>query len=211
MDPDRSTLRCITDMFVEMLRNAEGGVLDLKDAVQALPPGQKRRIYDVTNVLEGVGLIVTLSSGKIKWREAAFEKDLLRQMDLQVELEALEELEAMLDNQMLLVENIIRNAKQDCSSLAYMSLKELCDCYPDDSVLTVQAPSGIQLDVAIPKAVANTPPVFQIHLKSVNGPINVLLLSKSLSVPPCPVVLSFPPSKELLERARLASKAEELE
>jgi transcription factor E2F3 len=35
---------------------AEGGVLDLNKAAEALQV-QKRRIYDITNVLEGIGLI----------------------------------------------------------------------------------------------------------------------------------------------------------
>ena len=32
------------------------------------PPGQKRRIYDITNVLEGIGLIEKKSKNNIQWK-----------------------------------------------------------------------------------------------------------------------------------------------
>ena len=43
--------------FVSLLQEAEHGILDLKVAADALNVKQKRRIYDITNVLEGIGLI----------------------------------------------------------------------------------------------------------------------------------------------------------
>jgi hypothetical protein len=40
--------------------------VDLNEAVGELCV-QKRRIYDITNVLEGIGLIVKHKKNKIKW------------------------------------------------------------------------------------------------------------------------------------------------
>lgn len=40
--------------------------MDLNEAVNKLNV-QKRRIYDITNVLEGIGLIVKYKKNKIKW------------------------------------------------------------------------------------------------------------------------------------------------
>lgn len=37
-------------------------------AVRVLSVGQKRRIYDITNVLEGIGLIVKISKSIVKWK-----------------------------------------------------------------------------------------------------------------------------------------------
>lgn len=51
--------------------------------------------------------------------------------------------------------------------------------------------------------VQNCPAKYQIHLKSVNGPIDIVLLNK-LSVSSLPVVLPVPPSEELLRSAKLA-------
>ena len=41
--------------------------MDLNDAAKVLGV-QKRRIYDITNVLEGIGLIEKSIKNKIKWR-----------------------------------------------------------------------------------------------------------------------------------------------
>uniref|UniRef100_A0A3B4ZUC1 E2F transcription factor CC-MB domain-containing protein n=1 Tax=Stegastes partitus TaxID=144197 RepID=A0A3B4ZUC1_9TELE len=51
------------------------------------------------------------------------------------------------------------------------------------------------LDVPIPKAVQDSPAKYQIHLKSVKGPIDVVLLNKH-SVSSVPVVLPVPPADE---------------
>lgn len=37
-------------------------------AVRILAVGQKRRIYDITNVLEGIGLIMKISKSIVKWK-----------------------------------------------------------------------------------------------------------------------------------------------
>ncbi|PKU78315.1 Transcription factor E2FB [Dendrobium catenatum] len=52
-----SSLGLLTKKFINLLQQAEDGTLDLNKAAEILDV-QKRRIYDITNVLEGVGLIV---------------------------------------------------------------------------------------------------------------------------------------------------------
>lgn len=41
--------------------------MDLNEAAETLKV-QKRRIYDITNVLEGVGLIIKASKNHIRWK-----------------------------------------------------------------------------------------------------------------------------------------------
>jgi transcription factor E2F3 len=48
------------------LKEAPEQCVDLNDAVGKLNV-QKRRIYDITNVLEGIGLIVKYKKNKIRW------------------------------------------------------------------------------------------------------------------------------------------------
>ncbi|KAJ8268415.1 hypothetical protein COCON_G00135870 [Conger conger] len=64
------SLGLLTIKFVTLLQEAKDGVLDLKVAADSLAVRQKRRIYDITNVLEGVGLIEkkprTSSSGRAR-------------------------------------------------------------------------------------------------------------------------------------------------
>jgi len=56
----------LTKKFILLLREAPEQCVDLNDAVGKLKV-QKRRIYDITNVLEGIGLIVKHKKNKIKW------------------------------------------------------------------------------------------------------------------------------------------------
>ncbi|XP_071063087.1 transcription factor E2F5-like isoform X2 [Pseudochaenichthys georgianus] len=199
------SLHMLAVKFVRLLQEAKGGELDLKDAIRVLAVGQKRRIYDITNVLEGVGLIVKISKSTVKWkgtitgqREEVFSNKLFK---LKSEVEDLEMMESMLDQQKQWVEQSARNTRDDCSDLTYVNHEDLCNCFSGNTLLAVRAPMGTQLDVPIPKAVQNSPAKYQIHLKSINGPIEVVLLNK-LSVSSAPVVLPVPPSEDILQRAK---------
>ena len=46
----------LTTKFLELLKESNDGTVDLNMAVKILDV-QKRRIYDITNVLEGIGYI----------------------------------------------------------------------------------------------------------------------------------------------------------
>jgi transcription factor E2F3 len=56
-------------LFCSVLQSSISGAIDLNDAAIQLSV-QKRRIYDITNVLEGVGLIEKRSKNVIAWRGA---------------------------------------------------------------------------------------------------------------------------------------------
>ncbi|XP_042361651.1 transcription factor E2F4-like [Plectropomus leopardus] len=199
------SLHTLATRFLGLLQEADGGVVDLKDAVRILAVGQKRRIYDITNVLEGVGLIAKISKSIVKWRGAIPGENAYvlsnRLIELRSELRDLEQQEYMLDQQKFWVEQSIRNTREDCSDLTYVNHEDICNCFSGHTLLAVRAPSGTQLDVPIPKAVQNSPAKYQIHLKSINGPIDVVLLNK-LSVSSVPVVLPVPPPEELLRNAK---------
>lgn len=62
-----SSLGLLTKKFVGLLQEAHHGVLDLNSAATKLQV-QKRRIYDITNVLEGIGLIEKKSKNNIQWK-----------------------------------------------------------------------------------------------------------------------------------------------
>lgn len=57
----------LTKRFLSLLQNAENGILDLNQASVTLAV-QKRRIYDITNVLEGIGLLKKISKNNIQWK-----------------------------------------------------------------------------------------------------------------------------------------------
>lgn len=204
------SLHLLTTKFVRILQESKGGELDLREAVRILNVAQKRRIYDITNVLEGVGLVTKISKSMIKWmgalrgeNEYELEK---RSEELKSELEDLEQKELLLDQQTLWVEQSIRNTKEFLSHLTYVNHEDICSCFTGHTLLVVRAPPGTQLDVPIPKAVQDSPTKYQIHLKSVKGPIDVVLLNKN-TVSSAPVVLPVPPPEEILKRAQLAMSA----
>merc|ERR1711909_244290 len=73
LDPNsrfEKSLGLLTTRFVTLLQEADDGILDLKVAADALNVKQKRRIYDITNVLEGIGLIEKKNKNCIQWRGA---------------------------------------------------------------------------------------------------------------------------------------------
>lgn len=57
----------LTKKFIELIKQSENNTIDLNYAVNQLNV-QKRRIYDITNVLEGIGLIEKCSKNKIRWK-----------------------------------------------------------------------------------------------------------------------------------------------
>ena len=62
-----SSLGLLTKKFTALIQGAPEGVLDLNQAATMLGV-QKRRIYDITNVLEGIGIIEKRSKNNIQVR-----------------------------------------------------------------------------------------------------------------------------------------------
>ena len=63
----------LTRKFIELVRFSKDKFrVDLNEASNILNV-QKRRIYDITNVLEGIGLIEKIEKNKIKWKEGTIE------------------------------------------------------------------------------------------------------------------------------------------
>jgi hypothetical protein len=56
----------LTKKFIQLLVESRDKSLDLNKAMQELDV-QKRRIYDITNVLEGINLIVRYKKNHVKW------------------------------------------------------------------------------------------------------------------------------------------------
>ncbi|GAX20069.1 transcription factor E2F3 [Fistulifera solaris] len=63
-----SSLGLLTKKFVHILRTAPSSSLDLNQAVKDLGV-QKRRIYDITNVLEGIGLLKKEGKNYVAWND----------------------------------------------------------------------------------------------------------------------------------------------
>lgn len=62
-----TSLGLLTKKFVQLLESSPNGVVDLNVASIQLDV-QKRRIYDITNVLEGIGILEKKSKNNIQWK-----------------------------------------------------------------------------------------------------------------------------------------------
>ncbi|KAF7668414.1 hypothetical protein LDENG_00014560 [Lucifuga dentata] len=111
------SLGLLTMKFVSLLQEAKDGVLDLKVAADSLAVKQKRRIYDITNVLEGVGLIEKKNKNIIQWRgqnTGSQTQEVLEQVEmLKVQISQLETQEKELDNQLAWLEENIKHLNHD--------------------------------------------------------------------------------------------------
>nr|XP_057943843.1 transcription factor E2F4 [Doryrhamphus excisus] len=198
------SLGLLTAKFVTLLQEAKDGVLDLKAAADTLAVRQKRRIYDITNVLEGIGLIEKKSKNSIQWKgvgPGCNTREIADKLiDLKAELDDLAIREHELDQQRVWVQQSIKNVTDDSnnSPMAYVKHEDLCGAFKGDTLLAIRAPIGTQLEVPIPEAVLNGQRKYQIRLKSSSGPIEVLLVNKDSSSA-SPVVLPVPPPDDVLQ------------
>ncbi|XP_017655125.1 transcription factor E2F4 isoform X2 [Nannospalax galili] len=196
------SLGLLTTKFVSLLQEAKDGVLDLKLAADTLAVRQKRRIYDITNVLEGIGLIEKKSKNSIQWKgvgPGCNTREIADKLiELKAEIEELQQREQELDQHKVWVQQSIRNVTEDVqnSCLAYVTHEDICRCFAGDTLLAIRAPSGTSLEVPIPEG-PNGQKKYQIHLKSVSGPIEVLLVNKEAWS--SPVAVPVPPPEDLLQ------------
>lgn len=179
-----SSLGLLTTKFVNLLKESEDGVLDLNSAAEALSV-QKRRIYDITNVLEGIGIIEKKSKNNIKWRQ---EVDTTRDTEaelrtLQAEADALAAEEAQLDTQIGTLQDRLRDlaSGEQCSAYCYVTHDDI-KLIPElrgDTLIAIKAPPGTELEVPDPDdGMPYGERRYQIFLKSADGPIDCLLVSQ---------------------------------
>ena len=197
------SLGLLTSKFVSLLQEAQDGVLDLKMAADTLAVRQKRRIYDITNVLEGIGLIEKRSKNSIQWKGAGpgcnTQEISDRLKDLKGEIATLDAVERGLDERRGWIQQSLANVCEDSENEkhAYVSNDDVCGCYDNQTLLAIQAPSGTQLEVPPPDVVTNNGGAqktrYQIHLTSNNGPICVLLVNHD-STTDSSVAMSIPPT-----------------
>ncbi|XP_036034181.1 transcription factor E2F5 isoform X3 [Onychomys torridus] len=152
------SLGLLTTKFVSLLQEAQDGVLDLKAAADTLAVRQKRRIYDITNVLEGIDLIEKKSKNSIQWKGVGAGCNTKEVIDrlrfLKAEIEDLELKERELDQQKLWLQQSIKNVMEDSinnNTFSYVTHEDICNCFNGDTLLAIQAPSGTQLEVPIPE------------------------------------------------------------
>ncbi|CAH1403295.1 unnamed protein product [Nezara viridula] len=162
-----TSLGLLTKKFVNLLQRSPRGIVDLNYASQHLDV-QKRRIYDITNVLEGVGILEKRSKNNIQWRGGSFTEP---HTDVQNEIEKLEQEEKDLDD--------LKKAEMDLQTLlkdnqyAYVSYQDLRSIknYSTQTVMVIKAPPDTHLEVPTPTSNSRV----EMVLKTERGEIEVFL------------------------------------
>ena len=168
-----TSLGCLTRKFCNLLHSSPDGVLDLNEAADILHV-QKRRIYDITNVLEGVGLISKASKNHIQWR-ASEPQEISHIHELKTSLQDKMAEETSLDQQIKLCQDelqlLIEN--QENRGLSYVSYKDLRAMHEltDNTLLVIKAPS----DTVMECEHNDIEETYKMHLLSSNGQIDVLV------------------------------------
>ncbi|XP_034031135.1 transcription factor E2F3-like isoform X2 [Thalassophryne amazonica] len=170
-----TSLGLLTKKFVELLSQSSDGVLDLNNAAETLQV-QKRRLYDITNVLEGIHLIKKKSKNNIQWMGCSLlEVDgaLNQRQRLTAEVSALGEEEQRLEQLIQRCTIDMRHMSelpnnQKYAYVTYQDIKQQGNLR-DQTVIVVKAPTDTRLEVPDPDE------SLSIHLTSTKGPIEVLL------------------------------------
>ncbi|KAK6147334.1 hypothetical protein DH2020_018246 [Rehmannia glutinosa] len=158
-----SSLSLLTKKFITLLKHAEDGELDLNKAADTLQV-QKRRIYDITNVLEGIGLIEKKLKNRIHWkgldpsRPGDVDKDATL---LQAELENLSIEEISLDERIRQMQEKLRELSEDEINQKWLFVTE-------DDIKNLPCFQAVDYPQRR----------YRIILRSTMGPIDVYLVSQ---------------------------------
>lgn len=121
---NESSLSVLTAKFLGLLTDSPDGTIDLNDAVKILNV-QKRRIYDITNVLEGIGYIQKFTKNKIQMIDQQDEKGLDQQLEgLKAELARLEQTEKAYDEAHQKLEDELDRIMKNPEEMRYAYITE---------------------------------------------------------------------------------------
>ncbi|KFO95884.1 Transcription factor E2F6, partial [Calypte anna] len=178
----------LTRKFMDLVKAAPDGVLDLNEVATMLGV-RKRRVYDITNVLEGIDLIRKRSKNVIQWIGSNLDHVVRKppeQESLEDELSELSSMEEALDElikecarQLFELTDDKETAKYPFHSLiasahsfAYVTYQDIrsIQTFQEQIVIAIKAPEETILEIPIPKE-----DCIEVHVKSTKGPIDVYL------------------------------------
>ncbi|XP_062223160.1 transcription factor E2FA-like isoform X2 [Phragmites australis] len=179
-----SSLGLLTKKFINLLKHAQDGILDLNNAAETLEV-QKRRIYDITNVLEGIGLIEKILKNRIRWKgldDSGIELD-NGISALQAEVETLSLQEQALDERISDMREKLRGLIEDENNHRWLYVTEDdikgLPCFQNETLIAIKAPHGTTLEVPDPDEAGDyLQRRYRIVLRSTIGPIDVYLVSR---------------------------------
>ncbi|NXL92087.1 E2F6 factor, partial [Alectura lathami] len=172
-----ASLVYLTRKFMDLVKRAPDGVLDLNEVATTLGV-RKRRVYDITSVLDGIHLIQKRSKSLIQWVGSNLDQVVgkaTEQQNLKDELSDLSAMEEALDelikdcaHQLFDLTDDKENAKYP-SYVTYQDIRSI-QAFQKQIVIAIKAPEETKLEIPIPKK-----DCIAVHVKSTKGPIDVYL------------------------------------
>uniref|UniRef100_A0A8R1XTK3 E2F_TDP domain-containing protein n=1 Tax=Onchocerca volvulus TaxID=6282 RepID=A0A8R1XTK3_ONCVO len=152
-----NSLLVLTKKFMQLQPQAnEDGLLNLNEAAMRLGV-QKRRLYDITNVLEGIDMIEKMGKNSIRWKSNdEIGSRGIEAQRLKEEIKSLDKHEQLLDELITSIENALKLAKEDPTDRVYSYVKyvdlRMLPGMSDQTLIAVKAPkdSYSSIDVTDP-------------------------------------------------------------
>ncbi|MBN3279617.1 E2F6 factor, partial [Polyodon spathula] len=155
----------LTKRFMDMLRAAPQGILDLNNVARTLGV-RKRRLYDITNVLDGIELVQKRTKNQIQWVGSSLSSGLkceMKKRELQNELMDLTAMEEALDevikdcaHQLFQLTDQNENAEYPFFvTAAYVTYQDIhrVQAFEEQIVIVIRSPKETKLEVPCPKEV----------------------------------------------------------
>ena len=185
----------LTHQFVDLMKKSTGGCLDLNEAAERLGV-QKRRIYDITNALEGVGILAKLGKNRVQWRGApgGGPRDVL--VDLEREVAELSMEWVDLTHHLEAVANdisAITSGKSELSQYAYITREDISSLpqYLDKTLFLVNMPENATVSLhQVPPSAEIDETTCGITIASNNAESSVNITLMPLSTHPDPVTMA---------------------
>ncbi|KAM9355987.1 transcription factor E2F6 [Pholidichthys leucotaenia] len=167
------SLAILTQRFLEQLLLSPDHTVDVGEVAKRLNT-RRRRVYDITNVLQGINLVDKESASKFKWIGSAPISSFIAKSRVksQCEVENLKLVEDTLD---VLIKGCARRLfdltdNQHNALMAYVTHEDIrrLKAFEDQTVIVIKAPEETKLEVPPP-----TEHSIQIHLKEAPAPVTV--------------------------------------
>ena len=185
--------------------------MDLNNTAKMLDVA-KRRIYDITNVLEGIGLLEKCSKNTIKWKGSGKKLDPaheLEQTEIMARIKALRGTDRSLDAH---INAVYEQIQQDASipgnkELIYVTAEETqtANLYCDKTMIAIQAPTQTVLEVPDPDEHVDGIKRYHVYMKSTNGPIHTHVLNSNNQTTTTTTSVASSPSAKAAQAAKEAA------
>ncbi|XP_069742349.1 transcription factor E2F6-like isoform X2 [Narcine bancroftii] len=153
----------LTQQFMELVKKAPDGILYINDVAKVLGV-RKRRVYDITNVLDGIHLVRKKSKNLIEWigknpqEKQGYDA---QSQKLRKELADLTTVEDSLDELIKDCAHQLNNLTEDKENarLAYVTYKDIhsLQAFKEQIVIAIKAPQETKLEVPVPKEEESCP------------------------------------------------------